>query len=111
VAVDRHLDGREAAQIVTAAGRKYSPFRVYGLLDALDLEEYQIVQRSPDTLEFIVTKESTLSDRQIEWLRDSLCEYLGQHMEIVISRSALFHYSPSGKRNTFVQEISGAERP
>jgi phenylacetate-coenzyme A ligase PaaK-like adenylate-forming protein len=102
-----NLEGREAAQIMTTAGRRYSPFRVYGLLDALKLEEYQVVQRSASALEVVVSKDATISDGQVEWLRDSICGYVGENMEVVISRGGLFQYSPSGKRNTFVQHVSG----
>lgn len=98
------LDGRSTPMITTCDGRRLPAYRIMSYLAQLGLDEYQLVQESPECFTLIVQPNQPLNDRSaMAQCENDIAQYLKQAVRIDIDRSGEFHRTITGKRNPFIE--------
>lgn len=100
------LEGRAAARAVTGSGRLVSPYTLMVHIDALGLEEYQVVQDVPGELRLVTGQHISLpSDSAVRVVAEKLSAWAGESIQIKPESSGDYVLSTAGKRNPFASRI------
>ena len=101
------LVGRNAVYLYSSSGESFSPYVVYGLVDALGFPEFQIIQHGLDHIEICLPEGADPTCTARQRLTEDIRQYLGRSrdMRVDVGTHGAFVLGETGKKNVVIQRV------
>lgn len=100
------FEGRRAAYLYTASGRRVSPYKIMSIIDNTGIARYQLVQRERGAADLVVEMRDAATDLSI--CESTISVFLGEKFHLNLRPGQQFTYTVSGKLNPVISLVDQA---
>lgn len=101
------IQGRVQDLIITPSGRHLTGVFFAHLLKELDVERFQVIQDSIESLDFSIVPGTTWTSSQTDYVRRKLREYTDDNIELRVHLTSHIPLTPSGKYRMTLSRVRG----
>jgi phenylacetate-CoA ligase len=105
------VQGRVQDMIITRSGRHLTGVFFAHLLKQLDVQRFQVVQDSIDTIDFSIVPGPGFGPVQLAYVERKLNDYTGRELQVRMHLTACIPVSPSGKHRVTISHVRDRYSP